>query len=290
MNYLIQLTATGIAIGAIYGLIAMAFALVYKSTGLINFAQGEVAMMVAYLTWAFAGQFGSGLIGVAVFTIVAGMVLGLVIERLLIRPMMGEPIFSIVLVTIGLAVILRSLVLLIWDASPHPMGIEAASELIRIGNLNMRAGQVFVIGLMGALLVASWAFFRYSRYGIAMRAVADDDRTALLMGVNTARVQAVAWAASSTIAGMAGVCFAALYDISPDIYSIGLKAFPAAILGGLDAVLGSAFGGIIVGLIENMTGGYMSSTIKEISGFVLIVGVLMIRPSGLFGQREIERV
>jgi branched-chain amino acid transport system permease protein len=290
MTYLLQLVATGLAIGAIYGLVAMAFALIYKATGLINFAQGEIAMLVAYITWAFTGQVGSGLIQVALFAIVAGALLGLACERLLIRPMMGEPVFSVVLVTIGLAVILRSMVLLVWDASPHSMNVDQAGQLVDVFGIRMRVGQLFVIGLMVALLVAGWAFFRYSRFGIAMRAVAADDRTALLMGVNTARVQAVAWAASSAIAGIAGVCFAALYDLTPDLFAIGLKAFPAAILGGLDSVLGSVFGGLVVGLIENLSGGYLSSIIKEISGFVLIIVVLMLRPSGLFGEREIERV
>lgn len=290
MTYLIALIVSGIAIGAVYGLLAMAFALIYKSTGLINFAVGEVAMVVAYMTWSMTAYTGTGTLSVLMTAIVCGAVVGLVVERLLIRPMMGEPMFSLVMVTIGLAVILRSVVLLVWGVEMRPMGIPQAGELVEAFGFRMRWGQVLVIISMAVLMLGAWLFFRFSRFGIAMRAVAADDRTALLMGVNTPRVQAIAWASSSAIAGLAGVCFAAVYELAPDTFVLGLKAFPAAILGGLDSVLGATFGGIVVGVIENLTGGYVSSSMKEIAGFVLIVIVLMIKPSGLFGERKIERV
>jgi branched-chain amino acid transport system permease protein len=290
MNYLVALVTSGIAIGAVYGLLAMAFALIYKSTGLINFAVGEVAMIVAYMTWSMTAYTGADTLTVLLVAIGCGAFVGLVVERLLIRPMMGEPMFSLVLVTIGLAVILRSVVLLVWGVSMRPMGMPQANELIQIFGLRLRWGQLVVVLVMIALSVGTWLFFRFSRFGIAMRAVATDDRTALLMGVNTARVQSVAWASSCAIAGLAGVCFAAVYDLAPDSFVLGLKAFPAAILGGLDSVLGATFGGIVVGVIENLVGGYVSSSLKEVAGFLLIVVVLMIKPSGLFGEREIERV
>jgi branched-chain amino acid transport system permease protein len=135
-----------------------------------------------------------------------------------------------------------------------------------------------------------WLFFQRSRFGVAMRAVAADEKTARLMGVSTARVQAVAWAASSVLAGLAGVFFAVIYNLSPTIFALGLKAFPATVLGGLDAVIGSAFSGLVIGAAENLVGGYLSSTLKEVAGFLLILVVLMVRPFGLFGEREIERV
>ena len=141
-----------------------------------------------------------------------------------------------------------------------------------------------------ALLAAFHVFFRHSRFGIAMRAVAADDRTALLMGVSTGRVHAIAWAASAVIAGIAGIFFALIYDLSPAMFQLGLKSFPAAILGGLDAVIGSGIGGLLIGVAENMAGGYLGSGTKEVAGFVLIIVILMVRPFGLFGQRDIERV
>jgi branched-chain amino acid transport system permease protein len=133
-------------------------------------------------------------------------------------------------------------------------------------------------------------FFKFSRIGVAMRAVAADDRTALLMGIPATRIHAIAWAASAVIAGIAGVLFALVYDLSPAMFHLGLKSFPATILGGLDSVNGSGFGGVIVGIIENLAGGYLGSGMKDVAGFIMIVVILMIRPFGLFGEREIVRV
>jgi len=290
MRYLIELVMSGLVIGAIYGLIAMAFSVIYKATGIVNFAQGEVGMLIAYLSWSFSTTFGTGGFGVIAFAVVAGVVLGLLIERLVMRPMLGEPVFSVVLVTIGLAVVLRSLVLLIWGASPHKLDVDAADGVLRFAEVGVRMSQLAVIAVLIVALLAVWAFFQRSRFGVAMRAVAADEKTARLMGVSTAQVQAVAWAASSVLAGLAGVFFAVIYNLSPTIFALGLKAFPATVLGGLDAVIGSGASGLFIGVAENLVGGYVSSTVKEVAGFLLILVVLMVRPFGLFGEREIERV
>lgn len=154
----------------------------------------------------------------------------------------------------------------------------------------MRTGQIAVLALLILTMAGFFAFFRYSRFGVAMRAVASDDRTALLMGVSAARVQSVAWAASAVISGVAGVLFAIVYELSPSMFALGLKAFPATIVGGLDSVIGSGFGGLVIGGIENLAGGYLSPAIKEVAGFVIIIVILMVRPFGLFGEKRIERV
>lgn len=290
MNYLLQLLVSGLSIGAIYGLLAMGFAAIYKSTGLVNFAQGEMTMIVAYIAWTIASTVSGNIFVVCGGALIAAIVLGLAIERIVMRPMLGEPIFSTVMVTIGLAVILRSSITFIWDAYPHALDLGVGRGIIRIGGLGIRGGQLAVIVTLLALLAGFWAFFRYSKFGVAMRAVAADDRTALLMGVSASRIHAVAWAASSAIAGIAGIFFAMTYDLSPDMFQLGLKAFPATILGGLDSVIGSGFGGILIGLTENLAGGYLGSAVKDVAGFVMIIVVLMIRPFGLFGERDIERV
>jgi branched-chain amino acid transport system permease protein len=290
MQYLIDQVVSGIAVGAIYGLAAMGFALIYKATGLLNFAQGELSMLVAYIAWSIAKVVSGNpwlVVGGALF---AAVVLGLVIERVVMRPMLGESIFASVMVTIGLAVILRSAVILIWDAYPHGLNIGVGREILQIGGSGVRSAQLAVMATLAAAAVAFWAFFRYSSMGKAMRAVAADERAAQLMGISAARIHAVAWGASSLMAGIAGIFFALLYDVSPNMYDIGLKAFPATILGGLDSVLGSGLGGALMGVAENLAGGYLASSIKEITGFVVIIAVLMIRPFGLFGEREIERV
>lgn len=290
MRYLIELVVSGLVIGAIYGLIAMAFAVIYKATGLVNFAQGEIGMLVAYISWSVSTSFDFGAFGVVAVALIAGIGLGLLIERLVMRPMLGEPVFSAVLVTIGLAVVLRSVVLLVWGASPQKLDVGAADAVLRAGDIGIRASQVAVLVVLLLAVGGVWLFFQRSRFGVAMRAVAADEKTARLMGVSTAQVQAVAWAASSVLAGLAGVFFAVIYNLSPTIFALGLKAFPATVFGGLDAVIGSGISGLVIGAVENLVGGYLPSTLKEVAGFLLILVVLMVRPFGLFGEREIERV
>lgn len=290
MQYFTQLMISGLAIGAIYGLIAMGFAVIYKSTGLVNFAQGEMTMITAYIAWTISTTVSGNFFVVALGAIIAAVVLGLVIERVVMRPMLGEPVFATVMVTIGLAVILRSSINFIWDAYPHGLDVGFGRAIVRIGPIGVRTGQIAVIATLLVLLAAIWAFFRYSKIGVAMRAVAADDRTALLMGISATKVHALAWAASSVIAGIGGVFFALSYDLSPAMFQLGLKAFPATILGGLDAVLGSGLGGLLIGITENLAGGYIGSGMKEVAGFAMIIVVLMIRPFGIFGERDIERV
>lgn len=290
MQYFLDQVVSGVAIGAIYGLVAMGFAMIYKATGLVNFAQGEMSMITAYIAWTLAGTVPGNPWLVVGGALAASILMGLAIERIIMRPMLGEPVFATVMVTIGLAVILRSATLLIWDPYPHALQIGVGREIVQLGDTGVRSAQLAVMATLALALAAFWAFFRYSRIGKAMRAVASDERAAQLMGISASRIHATAWVASSAIAGIAGVFFALLYDVSPNMFHVGLKAFPATILGGLDSVLGSGFGGIIMGVAENLAAGYLTPSVKEITGFVVIIAVLMIRPFGLFGEREIERV
>jgi len=290
VSYFIELVVSGLAIGAIYGLVAMSFAVIYKATGIVNFAQGEMGMLTAYTTWSLATAMGTGGLLSVVIAIVAGAVLGMVCERLIMRPMLGEPVLSVVLVTIGLAVVLRSIVTIAWGASPHKFEVAGADSIVAVGGIGMRVSQLGVLAALLLAVVGFWFFLRHSRFGVAMRAVASDEKTARLMGVSTARVQAFAWAAASALAGLAGALFAVIYGLTPSVHELGLKAFPATVLGGFDAVLGSGVSGLIIGVLENLVGGYLPSTLKEIAGFVLILVVLMVRPFGLFGEKRIERV
>lgn len=290
MSYLIELSVSGLAIGAIYGLIAMSFAIIFKATGIVNFAQGEISMIIAYVAWTISAYVDGNPLLVALGAIVFAVAFGLLIERIVIRPMIGEPLFATIMVTIGLAVILRSSVVFLWDAYPHALDIGLGRGIVEVAGARMRTGQIAVLALLILTMAGFFAFFRYSRFGVAMRAVASDDRTALLMGVSAARVQSVAWAASAVISGVAGVLFAIVYELSPSMFALGLKAFPATIVGGLDSVIGSGFGGLVIGGIENLAGGYLSPAIKEVAGFVIIIVILMVRPFGLFGEKRIERV
>ena len=290
MRFFLELALSGLAVGAVYGIIAMGFAVIYKATGLVNFAQGEITMIVAYIAWTIQTSLTGNVVVVTLGALLAALLLGLLIERVVMRPMLGEPVFATVMVTIALAVILRSSINFIWDAYPHALDLGIGRGVVRVGGVGIRTGQIAVIAALLALLGGFVLFFRFSKFGIAMRAVAADDRTALLMGVSTGKVHAAAWGASAVIAGIAGIFFAIGSDVSPTMFQLGLKSFPATILGGLDAVIGSGLGGVLIGVAENMAGGYLGSGTKEVAGFVLIIVILMVRPFGLFGQRDIERV
>lgn len=290
MTYFLNLLTSGIVIGSLYGLIAMGFAIVYRATGMVNFAVGEVMMLIAYISFNLAQIPHAGFLGLLATTIPVAVLLGLLIERVFIRPMMGEPMFSRVMVTIGIAVVIRSTVILIWGVEPRAYPRPLGEEVIRFGEMALYPGQIFSVVILALLCLAMWAFFRRSRIGIAMRATSNNETTALLMGIDVRRISAVAWALSSTFAAFAGLSFCLMFSLEPEVSQMGLRGFPATILGGLDSVVGGAFGGLIIGIVENLAGGYLGRGLKEIAGFILIIVVLMIKPYGLFGQREIERV
>ena len=290
MRYTLELIYSGVAIGAIYGLMAMAFAMTYKATGLLNFAQGELGMLIAYISWSISTALGSSTWALVGGALLSSIVLGLLIERFIMRKMIGQPVFSAVLVTVGLGVIITSVVLMIWGGEQQRVDVKYASDIVVFAGLRMRVSQIAVIVVLLLALALTHVFFRYSRFGIAMRAVAADTRTASLMGISVSRVQAVAWATSSVLAGLAGLFFAVTFELSPSIFTLGLKSFPATVFGGLDAVIGSGASGIFIGVFENLVGGHIAPLLKEIAGFLMILVILMVRPFGMFGQKDIERV
>jgi branched-chain amino acid transport system permease protein len=290
MSYFFELVVSGLVIGAIYGLVAMSFSVIYKATGIVNFSQGEMGMLTAYATWSLATTLGTNGVFTVLLSVVLGAALGLLCERLVMRPMLGEPVLSVVLVTVGLAVILRSVVTIAWGASPHNFEVAGADTVVEVAGIGLRVSQISVVLLLLVAIAGFWFFLQHSRFGVAMRAVAADEKTARLMGVSTSRVQAVAWGVASGLAGLAGALFAVIYGLTPTVFELGLKAFPATVLGGFDSVLGSGASGLLIGVLENLVGGYLPSTLKEIAGFVLILVVLMVRPFGLFGEKRIERV
>jgi len=290
MDFFLLLVSTGLVSGAAYGLIAMGFALIYKSTGVVNFAHGELVMLTAYISFSLSTTFGLSFFPLMAVTIPIAMLLGLVLERMFIRPMLGEPVFAIVMVTVGLAVILRGVTIMIWGPDPYTFNAGISTEVVYIGNIPFYPAQLYLIAALAVITAIGWAFLRFSRMGIAMRAVAAHETAALLVGISVSRIHAVAWMLSSALAAVAGVLFAANYKLAPDLWFQGLKSFPAVILGGMDSVIGAAAAGIVIGLIENLFQGYVGQGLREISGFIVIIIVLMVRPYGLFGSKDIERV
>jgi len=290
MDLLLNLTAAGLIVGAVYALLAMGFAVVYRATGLLNFAQGDVMLLVAYTSYAVASAGQWGFVATLATALVTGVVVGVLLEFIFIRPMAGESMFSKVMVTIALAIMIRATVVLVAGAEPLPMPRLLGSALLRIGPINLYTAQVVTFGLAALCCIATWLVFNRTRVGISMRAAACDEGAALLAGIAVRQVHSLAWGLAGLYAGLAGIGCALLFNVDLTLSSLGLRAFPADILGGLDSVLGSALGGVLIGLLESFAGGYLGRGMKDVIGFVMIVVVLMVKPYGLFGVRRIERV
>lgn len=293
MDKFIQLTLSGIANGAILALVALGFVLIYKSSDVINFAQGELLMIGAYLTFATIGQIGLPWpIGVILAMILAASA-GVLIEHLVLRPLIGKPVISVIMVTIGLSALLRAFIGAIWGTSPLPAPEFIPETSVHILGAAVGVNKLWAIGISSVLFAALTLFFRRSSEGIAMRAVADDQQAALSMGISVRRTWAIAWAIAGITAAIGGILLASIFGgVGVSIGNIGLRVFPVVILGGLDSILGAIVGGLIIGLLEQYAGGYLPVELGlgEVAPFIVLVFILLIRPYGLFGQKIIERV
>ena len=290
MDTFIQLTVAGLSNGAILALAALGFVLIYKASGVINFAQGQFLLIGAYVVWALTVDAGlhwalaiAGAIGVAV-------VLGLLVERLILRPLVGEPTISVIMVTIGLAQVLGALVQIIWGTQPHPFPEFIPDDVVTIAGARTGENRLWALGLVVLALVAFAVFFQRSRYGIAMRAVADDQQAALTMGISVRRTFALAWALAGVSAVVGGMLVANLIGVSGEVSNIGLLVFPVVIVGGLDSVPGAVVGGAVIGLLTAYTGGYLGGGLDAVIPYVALVAILLVKPYGLFGEVRIERV
>jgi branched-chain amino acid transport system permease protein len=287
---LLDIVVPGLVLGCIYGLLGMSYAIVYQATRVVNFALGEVMMVIAYISFTIQSQLGIGFVGLVPLTIAVSGVVGLAVEYLVIRPMRGQPIFAIVMSTIGLAIVLRSTTAMIWGALPMPITSDLPASYYPVLGVNLSLPQILVVVLLVIASIAVTIFLHFTRIGLLVRATASDESTAQLMGIRVGRIQLIAWLGSAVIAGLTGILLALIQSLGPDLFLMGFKGFPATVLGGLDSVVGSGIGGAIIGVIENLVGRFYGSGVKDVAGLVVIVIVLMLRPSGLFGRRFVGRV
>ncbi len=290
MDVFLQLTLSGLANGMVYALVAVGFVVIYKSSDVINFAQGEFLLFGAYLAYTMIVDLGMHWSIGVVLTLVLGAGLGLLVERLILRPLIGEPIISMIMVTIGLSSLLKAVVNGIWGVTPRAFPSFMPEGTVSIGGAILRTDRLLIIGVAVSLLLLLSLFFRYTRDGIAMRAIADDQQAALSMGISIKRVLAVAWAIAAITAGVAGVMLANIVGVGQEISFVGLRVFPVVILGGLDSIPGAIIGGAAIGLLEAYTAGYIGHGLNLVVPFVVLILVLIVRPYGLFGKQIIERV
>jgi branched-chain amino acid transport system permease protein len=290
MDTFVQLTISGLANGAILALAALGFVLIYKASGVINFAQGHFLLVGAYVVWALTVDAGLHWAVAVAGAILVAIALGLTVERFILRPLVGEPTISVIMVTIGLAQVLGALVQIIWGTFPQVFPAFIPDDTVTIGGAVVGENRLWALALAAVALAAFGVFFQRSRHGIAMRAVADDQQAALTMGISVRRTFALAWALAGVSAVVGGMLVANLIGVSGDVANFGLLVFPVVILGGLDSVPGAVVGGCIIGLLEAYTGGYVGEGLDSVIPYIALVAILLVRPYGLFGQVRIERV
>jgi branched-chain amino acid transport system permease protein len=292
MEKFLQLTLTGLTNGAILSLVALGFVLIYKASDVLNFAQGDFMVVGAFITYGLIVQVGLPWPAGILLAVIFAVLMGVAIERLILRPMIGEPIISVIMVTIGLSSLLRAFVSAIWGTTGRAFPAFLPSDPVNVLGATIGADRLIAIGLVAVLFALFTLFFRYNREGVAMRATADDQQAALSMGISVKRVFAIAWSIAAVTAVLAGIIVANIVGVSLAIAGIGLTVFPVVILGGLDSIPGAVVGGVIIGLLQAYMAGYTPSylALSTVIPFIVLLLILMVKPYGLFGEERIERV
>jgi len=294
MDIVPQIIVSGLAVGGVYGLIALGFVLIYKATSILNLATGEFMMLGAFVCLSVMTQTSAPFFVALIVTIVFAALLGVVLERIVLRPLIGEPIISVIMVTIGLASIVRGLSHMIWSPEYRAFPPIFTPPPLDLGFAIVPSGLLW--GFVSAVLctIIFTLVFRYTRTGLAMRATASHQQAALSMGISVKRVFALSWSFAAITAGIGGIIIGNISGISIHLGHIGLKVLSVVILGGLDSIVGAIVGGFVVGILENFAGVFLDSIfgggVKEVVPFVILVVIIMIRPYGIFGKVTIERV
>ena len=288
----VQLVISGIAQGCIYGLIAMGFVLIYKATETVSFAQGELMML-----GAFCGLAGMTMLGfpfwLAVLSSIAAMGLfGIVLERLVIRPILGQPAFSIVMLTIGIGYVARGLITMIPNigTETHTLPVPYKDQIWNFGPLVLNVEQMVVIASTAVLCALLFAMFRYSKLGIAMQASSQNQLAAYYMGIPVQRLNGLVWGLAAAVAAVAGLLLAPITFVHANMGFIGLKAFPAAVVGGFGSLPGAIVGGLVIGVVESLSGFYLPDGFKDTAAYVVVLIMLMVKPNGLFGEKLRKKV
>lgn len=288
--FLLEVVLAGIGGGGLYALAGLAFVIIYKATRVVNLAIGEMLMLGAYAFFAFAAGLQWPVPAAIAAAVVVSALLGGVVERLAIRPMLGESPISVFMVTVGLGSIMVGLVEMVWTADQRRLPEFIPNQPIFIGEAFI-SSKIFYSFVVAVLLVSvNLAIFRWWRGGVALRATATDQGAAYAMGINVPRVFSLAWILAAALSAVAGIAVGAIGGISSSMGIFGLSVLVVVIVGGLDSVLGALLAGLLIGVLEALAGAYLGGEYKLLVTFLVLVAVLMIRPYGLFGTREIERL
>ena len=288
----LQLVISGIAIGCIYGLIALGFVLIYKATETVSFAQGDLMMLGAFGGLAGMTMLGLPFWAAVIAAIIAMGLFGVLLERIVIRPIRGQPAFSIVMLTSGIAYVARGLITMIPNigTETHTLPVPYKDQIWKLGALVLNVEQMVVIAATAVLCAGLFAMFRYSKLGMAMQASSQNQLAAYYMGIPVKTLNGLVWGLAAAVAAIAGLLLAPITFVHANMGFIGLKAFPAAVVGGFTSLPGAIVGGLIIGIVESLPGFYLPAGFKDTAPYVVVLIMLMVKPNGLFGEKLRKKV
>jgi branched-chain amino acid transport system permease protein len=288
----LQVIFSGVAQGCIYGLIALGFVLIYKATETVSFAQGELMMLGAFCGLACVSWMGLPYWLAIPAAMLAMAALGWLTERVVIRPVLGQPAFSIVMLTIGIGYVARGLVTMIPDIGTETLAfpVPYKDTVFNLGGVVLGATQVVVVLATGALSLLLYLMFRFSRVGVAMQAASQNQLAAYYMGIPVKRLNGMVWALAAAVAAVAGMLLAPITFVHANMGFIGLKAFPAAVVGGFGSLPGAIVGGVIIGVVEALAGFWLPEGFKDIAAYIVVLLMLVLQPNGLFGEKLRKKV
>jgi branched-chain amino acid transport system permease protein len=288
----LQLVIGGISQGCIYGLIALGFVLIYKATETVSFAQGELMMLGAFCGLAAMTLLGFPFWLAVLSAVLAMAAFGLALEKVVIRPILGQPAFSIVMLTIGIGYVSRGLITMLPNigTETHTLPVPYKDEVWSAGGMLLSAEQVAVIGMTATLCAVLYAVFKYTKVGIAMQASSQNQLAAYYMGIPVQRLNGLVWGLAAAVAAIAGLLLAPITFVHANMGFIGLKAFPAAVVGGFGSLPGAIVGGLVIGIVESLSGFYLPPGVKDVSAYIVVLLMLMVRPNGLFGEKLRKKV
>lgn len=290
MPELLQFLLSGLTVGAVYALVALGFTIIYNASDVVNFAQGEFVMLGGMTTWFFA-TLGVPLVAAALVAIVTTTLVGLAIERFAIRPARGSSVVTLIIITIGVSIFLRGAASVIYDKQFHSLPAFSGTTPIRIGGATLNPQSLWVMGGAAVLFLGLWLLFSRSLVGKAVSATAANRLAAELVGIDTRWVMAFSFAIAAAMGAIAGILIAPITLTAYDVGTLlALKGFGAAMLGGMGNPLGAVVGGLLLGVLEQMSAGLLSSKYKDAVAFLVVIGTLLLLPNGLLGRAKVERV
>ena len=288
----LQIVISGIAQGCIYGLIALGVVLIYKATETVSFAQGELMMLGAFIGLIVMTSFGFPFWLAFAAAVLAMGAFGIVLERLVIRPILGQPAFSIVMLTIGIGYVARGAITMVpgIGTETHTLPVPYKDQVWNFGTLVLNVEQMVIIAATVVLSGVLYAVFKYSKVGVAMQAASQNQIAAYYMGIPVKRLNGLVWGLAAAVAAIAGLLLAPITFVHANMGFIGLKAMPAAVVGGFGSLPGALVGGLIIGIVESLSGFYLPEGFKDIAAYVVVLIMLVVKPNGLFGEKLRKKV